>query len=295
MRVIGVGDNVVDVYLDLNKMFPGGNALNFSVYARKLGCDAAYMGVLGDDEAGQHILSVLEHLGLDTSYCRIVPGESGFALVDIRNGDRVFVGGNGGGISLKRPITFSAGDIAYLEEFDLIHTSCYSGIEPELHKLAEMKVPVSYDFSDKLGAEYLRSVCPYVNYAFLSCGSIGLEETKAKLSETIGYGCLLAAGTRGKEGTVVYTAGEYFYQKAYPVTPVDTLGAGDSFITRFLLDVLGEDRLTREVIENTMDRASRFAASTCLIEGAFGNGIEIPSAMFGAIQNHGGQTHDKEA
>jgi fructoselysine 6-kinase len=35
LRVIGVGDNAVDRYLDMGKMFPGGNTVNFSVYAKR--------------------------------------------------------------------------------------------------------------------------------------------------------------------------------------------------------------------------------------------------------------------
>lgn len=34
MKVIGIGDNVVDMYLDQGKMYLGGNALNFSNFAR---------------------------------------------------------------------------------------------------------------------------------------------------------------------------------------------------------------------------------------------------------------------
>ena len=41
MRVIGIGDNVCDKYEYLKTMFPGGQALNFSVYAKMLGADAS--------------------------------------------------------------------------------------------------------------------------------------------------------------------------------------------------------------------------------------------------------------
>lgn len=33
MKVIGYGDNVVDRYVNKKIMFPGGNAVNFAVYA----------------------------------------------------------------------------------------------------------------------------------------------------------------------------------------------------------------------------------------------------------------------
>ena len=37
MRVIGIGDNVCDKYEHQKTMYPGGQALNFSIYARMLG------------------------------------------------------------------------------------------------------------------------------------------------------------------------------------------------------------------------------------------------------------------
>ena len=43
VRVIGIGDNVCDKYEHLKTMFPGGQALNFSVYAKLLGADASYI------------------------------------------------------------------------------------------------------------------------------------------------------------------------------------------------------------------------------------------------------------
>ena len=40
MKVIGIGDNVVEDYTNIRTMFPGGNALNFAVYASMLGCES---------------------------------------------------------------------------------------------------------------------------------------------------------------------------------------------------------------------------------------------------------------
>lgn len=47
IRVIGIGDNVVDKYLHSGMMYPGGNALNFSVYAKQAGASSAFIGAFG--------------------------------------------------------------------------------------------------------------------------------------------------------------------------------------------------------------------------------------------------------
>lgn len=42
VKVIGLGDNVVDKYEHIRTMYPGGNALNFAAYAKKLGINSAF-------------------------------------------------------------------------------------------------------------------------------------------------------------------------------------------------------------------------------------------------------------
>lgn len=45
VNALGFGDNVVDRYEHIHTMYPGGNAVNFAVYAKKCGAArSAYMG-----------------------------------------------------------------------------------------------------------------------------------------------------------------------------------------------------------------------------------------------------------
>ena len=37
VKVLGLGDNVCDIYLNERTMYPGGQAVNFAVYAGMLG------------------------------------------------------------------------------------------------------------------------------------------------------------------------------------------------------------------------------------------------------------------
>ncbi len=46
MKVLGLGDNVVDKYENLGIMYPGGNSLNFAVFAKKLGHESSFMEFL---------------------------------------------------------------------------------------------------------------------------------------------------------------------------------------------------------------------------------------------------------
>ena len=100
MHLAGVGDNVVDRYRDLGVMFPGGQALNVAVHAQRAGIEAAYVGVLGDDRAGRHVLEAIHAERLDASHVRVVPGPNAYADVGLVNGNREFLGGRSRGLVL---------------------------------------------------------------------------------------------------------------------------------------------------------------------------------------------------
>jgi sugar/nucleoside kinase (ribokinase family) len=281
-RVIGVGDNVVDKYLHTGIMYPGGNALNFAVFAKKAGVDAAYLGSFGNDRAADHIQSVLQGLSIDISRCRRFEGENGFARVTLVDGNRVFVPGNAGGVMRLYPLEFSSGDLAYIRTFQLAHSSCYSYIEPQLQRLKGTGVPLSYDFSSRIGDEYLRAVCPFVDFAFFSAEESSDEASIVRTIETMHrLGCTVGAATRGKKGAILLYRGRLYHQTAEPKTAVDTMGAGDSFLTVFLLHFLAScgwqaSRLldcSEAAVRAGLQKAARAAAETCGVGGSFGFGV----------------------
>ena len=61
---------------------------------------------------------------------------------------------------------------------------------------------------------------------------------------------------------------KYYRQIPKPVDAIDTLGAGDSFTTAFLLSLLDGEK-----IETAMEKGAEFAAKTCMVRGAFGYGV----------------------
>lgn len=80
ISVLGIGDNVVDKYLHSGIMYPGGNALNFAVYAKLADIPSAFMGAFGNDDAAQHVQDVLHQLQIDISHSRHYTGEMGMPV-----------------------------------------------------------------------------------------------------------------------------------------------------------------------------------------------------------------------
>ena len=87
VSILGFGDNVVDRYEHLGIMYPGGNAVNVAVYARRLGAArSAYMGIFGTDEAAEHVIGSLVDEGVELVRCRQELGENGASSVTVEAG-----------------------------------------------------------------------------------------------------------------------------------------------------------------------------------------------------------------
>ena len=82
VSVLGFGDNVVDKYEHIKTMYPGGNAVNFAVFAKQLGAQrSAYMGIFGSDQEAEHVIASLQEEGVELAKCQQVVGPNGAARV----------------------------------------------------------------------------------------------------------------------------------------------------------------------------------------------------------------------
>ena len=118
-KLLGFGDNVVDIYDHLKTMYPGGNCVNVSVYGKMAGCEkTAYMGYFGDDDRAELIMDTLEKIGVETVKCRQLHGENGYSRITLKDGDREFLDFNDGGIRGKTPYILDRFDLEYMKGFD---------------------------------------------------------------------------------------------------------------------------------------------------------------------------------
>ena len=266
VKVLGLGDNVCDVYLHTGTMYPGGQALNFSVYASQLGAKADYMGVFGQDAVAQHIQHTLDQKEIGRNHCRSYPGENGFARVTLVEGDRVFMGSNRGGVLQEHPIYFDQADLDYIAEFDLIHTTNNGFTDLLLPQMSSLRPFVSYDFSYRWNeADRVDRVCPYIDFAFLSCSDLDDTQTQDLCRRLHEKGCGVVTATRGSRGATVFD-GTTFYRQ--------------------LQDLEGEGKNTwswegfrASALPKALDKAAAFSSQTCLVHGAFGCGVPVPEEL----------------
>ena len=277
MRVISIGDNVCDKYINIAKRFPGGQALNFAAYAKLLGAEAAYLGVFGSDDCAEMILRFLDRLGIDNTHSRHYEGENGYAEVEVRGGERIFIRSNKGGVACRHHLQL-ADDLSYIATFDHVHTTNNGYTEEWLGKIKDTGISVSYDFSRSWTDDSeLRKLCPHIDFSFLSCSGFSKRIVCKAIDKIVDYGCKKVIATGGENGAVFYDGIErieYWPQKA---KIVDSLGAGDAFAAGFIVSyfkktkgLMHEDKNRyRQVIAACLEEAGALAKNICMHYGAY--------------------------
>ncbi|HYO33733.1 MAG TPA: PfkB family carbohydrate kinase [Nocardioidaceae bacterium] len=264
-RLLTAGDNVVDCYPDLGEMFPGGNTVNVAVHAQRNGASAAYLGVLGTDEAGDLLRKALADEGVDTSLTRTAPGPNAFAVVRVVDGNRVFEDAD---VGISR-FTVTEEDLRKVADADLVHTGECSMLEDDLGRLAGAARILSFDFSERPW-DYVVEYAHHASIAILSAAST--EEDPAALARRVAqFGPGTVVVTQGASGATMLVNGRVLQAPAGTGPVVDTLGAGDAFIARLLVGIMrGEES------QLLLSAATSYATKTCAEYGAFGYRADLP-------------------
>ncbi|ADV65743.1 PfkB family carbohydrate kinase [Deinococcus maricopensis] len=269
-RLLGLGDNTVDLYLASNTMYPGGNAVNVAVLTARLGHDASYLGTVGDDPAGHLLLNALRAERVDTTRTRQVPGTTSWSRVLHQGNDRHFDGSDAG---VSTQWTFTDEDDAFIAEHRMVHSSIYSGLDAHLPRIRAHAPLLSFDFSSEWTDDALQRTAPHLDVAFLSAAHQPHAACVDLGRHLVRLGPAVVVLTRGDQGALAVTHDSVHDVGVLPADIVDTLGAGDAFITGFLNSWYDE----RDVPLALHDAATQ-AARNCATLGAFGHGTPIPPA-----------------
>jgi fructoselysine 6-kinase len=267
LGLVGVGDNVVDHYIDQDVYYPGGNALNVAVLAHRFGlAKSAYIGIVGDDEEGSHVRACILAEGLSAEHLRVAQGDTGRATVNLIDGDRVFLCSNKGGVGKRLMLRMDQDDMDLISRLGHVHSSCFSYLEPELPRIRAIAHGLSFDFSTGQEAGYFAAICPLITLAFLSASDLSDSETEAFIASIHSMGAPMVCVTQGERGAVLSTGTRIIRQRAVPTEVVDTMGAGDAFIAGFLAF-----QINGASIEDALQYAATCAATACGWNGAFGH------------------------
>ena len=267
--------------------------MNIAVNAKLQGAQAGFIGCIGDDVLGQHLAKTLDELGVDRSRSHIVHADNAATKYQVIDGERVWGGTNPRPISpLQMAIRFmlpfyglSNEDMAYIKTFDAAHLCNTAHMDEYLPQLKEAGLVLSYDYSnDHLKPGIMEKVAPYVDISLFSASKMTGTEMMEGLVKAHTLGTRIAIATNGDEGATLYDGDRFYTQKPDLCDAVDTMGAGDAFISAFLVDFVSSKGLQAraeqqraEKIRHGLAYAASWAAKACMIPGAFGHGCKIDS------------------
>lgn len=279
---VGIGLNSVDQFcvvreypqpdtksgiLDMARQ-GGGQAATAMVALARLGMRAAYIGAVGDDEAGVFSLASLKGEGVNVEGVVTQKGRaSQFALIIVQQeGDVEEKGART--ILWRREVSLAPGDVN--EEIVRGGRSLHlDGHYAEAEILAaqwarEEDAPVFLDAERAPeGIEDLIGLTDYVIAAEdFPALLTGVADHREALRLLHAMGPKVAGVTLGAGGALAYDGARFYESPGFQVDVLDTTGAGDAFHGGFLYGVLRKMSL-----EDTLRFANAVAAMNCTALG----------------------------
>ena len=247
----------------------GGMAANAACAIAALGGQAAFWGPTGDDEIGARIADELGRAGVATDPRFIVPGarSSHSAIIVEAGGERLIVSYRGDALEAPESII---GERLLAADVVMIDVRWPAGAQCVAARARAQGIPIVLD-GEMGNAELVRALVPLADHVIFSetgwAEWLGHpptgDETRAGLPALVAAGATLAAVTMGERGLLYASAATtvsgqcgVLHLPAFPITVVETLGAGDAFHGAYSL-ALAEGRAT--------DEAVRFAAAAAAL------------------------------
>ncbi|MEA5594626.1 carbohydrate kinase [Rivularia sp. UHCC 0363] len=302
-RVLCLGEILYDMLADqlgrsLSEVeswtaYPGGAPANVACALVKLGTPSAFIGAVGEDEAGNNLQALLQEIGVDTAGVQRHPEAPTRQVLVVRkqNGDRVFAGFKDydttefADTRLKAAQLpeklFATADFLVVGTLELAYPDSGAAVNRALELASQYDVKILLDVNWRdvfwtnpdAAPDQIRELIKKVDF-------LKLAKEEAELlfnthdAGAITYrlnsveGVLVTDGDKG----CAYCLGENEDKlPAFSVPVVDTTGAGDSFVAGFVHQLLnyGVQNLTDpEVVKKIIAYASAAGALTTLKPGA---------------------------
>jgi sugar/nucleoside kinase (ribokinase family) len=211
----------------------GGPAVTAVVAAARLGAEAAFCGVVGDDERGGQILRGLKDEGIRITGVKIrkkAESPAGFCWIDQQSGKRSIAWTRGN----ARPLAPNEISADLIRSSDLLHLDGHqTRAVLSAAKTARRKgVTVSIDAGTLVpGIEEVLALSEIIiASAHFAMRFTGLRSPSAAARKLFFPGCRFAGVTLGKRGSVGFDGKRVFRCPPYEVPAViDTTGAGDTY------------------------------------------------------------------
>jgi fructokinase len=274
---------------------PGGAPANVAVAVKRLGMTSGFAGKVGDDPFGLFLRQCLEDDGVDTRYLRVDPHARTTAVFvavwDDGRKDLCFYRNPGADMLLRPeelgPDLFDGARCFHYGSISFINEPSASAQRKALEMARDRGLMITYDpnyrptlWPSVAQAEaVIRDSFRYCHLAKISQEewqvATGHADLESGIRAVLERGVELLVVSRGAEGALV-TNGDYTVAlPAFPVTVVETTGAGDGFMAAMITRLLPERerlgslaKIPRETVEEALRFANAVGALACTQMGA---------------------------
>src|SRR5215472_10570263 len=241
-------------------LLPGGKGANQALAARRAGAEVVLAGAVGADPFADAALDPLRGEGVDTRLVRVVEQPTGCAAIMVASGGENIIavapGANASVRSDQVPAELLGADTTVVAQME---------VPPSETKILLGRAAAR-------GARTILNLAPALPIAPVVLGAIDLLVANegevaatgvepARLARRLRQGLVV---TRGAAGVIGFLHdGTTMAMPALPIEPIDTTGAGDTFV-----GVLAAALDQGTPLETALRRANAAAGLACLARGA---------------------------
>ena len=249
---------------DFNR-FMGGKGANQAVAAARLGADVRMIGAVGDDGFGYEMLTNLDREGVCSDCVKTVQGYlSGIANITVAGGENSIVAVSGANFALTPEDVLAheetiAGSDVVLSQLEIPMECVITAAKlAQKHGRPFVLNPAP---AQRLPQELLELTTLLTPNTYELAASLGLPQDMSA-EELISRSPCPVLMTVGEKGAVYNDEqGVLHYVPSFPVTPVDSTGAGDTFNGAFAV-------YWKEGMETAVRKACAAAAVSITKNGA---------------------------
>ena len=234
-RLPDPGETVIG---DTLERFPGGKGLNQAVAAARLGAAVHLVGAVGDDDTGAWLRGILTDEGIDGDDVHVASGPSGTALIEVDHAGRNRIVVIPGANDAITPAQAHAGVSRHTDAavvlaqgetpIDTVQAAFAAARERSITTILNPAPARAFPVALYALVDIL---IPNEHEAALLTGlpTTNEDECVVAARALLARGCRIVLITRGEAGAVLATEDRVVTIPAFPVTPIDTVAAGDAF------------------------------------------------------------------
>jgi fructoselysine 6-kinase len=249
MKITALTSCCADLYPELDKIYVGGNSLNFATQCKLSGVsNVSIIGAVGHDRPGELIMHHLDKWDINSTHLyRIEKATASNKIFIDKHGDRYFKkdSWNGGAFDAFR---LSEDDWKFLEDSDIV---AMPAGDPNLAELLKRRRDqlVIIDFLDYFKLDYIEKFIESIDITFISANEEMLDNLHAL---SIKSGRLIVA-TLGSKGSVAFDGQSSYFQKAIDVEEIiDSTGCGDAFQAAFSIARCSGANIEKSLLEGAL-------------------------------------------